>query len=43
MPFIRGKYLILGDCDLTYDFRELAPFIERLREGYEFVMGSRFK
>src|SRR5207247_6181766 len=29
--------------DCTYDFRELAPFMERLREGYEFVMGSRWK
>jgi len=42
MPFIRGKYVILGDCDLTYDFRKLTPFIDRFREGYEFIMGSRF-
>ncbi|MEE8394334.1 MAG: glycosyltransferase family 2 protein [Rhodospirillales bacterium] len=42
IPFIRGKYLILGDADCTYDFREIGPFIERFREGYEFVMGSRF-
>jgi glycosyltransferase involved in cell wall biosynthesis len=41
--FARGKYLILGDCDLTYDFRELAPFIKAMRDGAEFVMGSRFK
>ena len=39
---IRGKYVILGDADCTYDFREIAPFVERFREGYEFVMGSRF-
>lgn len=26
IPFIRGKYVILGDCDLTYDFRELNKF-----------------
>jgi hypothetical protein len=31
----------MGDCDLTYDFRELAPFIEKLKKGNEFVMGSR--
>jgi glycosyltransferase involved in cell wall biosynthesis len=43
IPFIRGQYVIMGDCDLTYDFRELGAFVERLREGYEFVMGSRFK
>ena len=43
IPFIRGKFIIMGDADLTYDFRELAPFVARLREGNEFVMGSRFK
>ena len=43
IPFIRGQYVIMGDCDLTYDFRELGAFVERLRQGYEFVMGSRFK
>lgn len=43
IPFIRGRYVIMGDCDLTYDFRELGEFVGRLRDGYEFVMGSRFK
>jgi glycosyltransferase involved in cell wall biosynthesis len=43
LMFARGKYLILGDCDLTYDFRELAPFFQAMRNGAEFVMGSRFK
>lgn len=43
LPFIRGKWVIMGDADLTYDFRELLPFIEKFRQGYEFVMGSRFK
>lgn len=43
IPHIRGQYVIMGDCDLTYDFRRLSPFIEKLSEGYEFVMGSRFK
>jgi glycosyltransferase involved in cell wall biosynthesis len=42
LPFIRGKYLLMGDCDCTYDFRELDPFVKRFREGKEFVMGSRF-
>jgi len=42
LPFIRGRYVLMGDCDCTYDFRELAPFIERFRDGAEFVMGSRF-
>jgi glycosyltransferase involved in cell wall biosynthesis len=43
IPFIRGKYLLLGDADLTYDFREIKPFLDRFREGYEYIMGSRFK
>jgi glycosyltransferase involved in cell wall biosynthesis len=43
LPFIRGKYVLLGDCDCTYDFRELAPFVEKFRAGAEFIMGSRFR
>jgi glycosyltransferase involved in cell wall biosynthesis len=43
LPFVRGKYLILGDADLTYDFREIKPFLDKFREGYEYIMGSRFK
>ncbi len=42
LPYIRGKYVVMGDADCTYDFRQLAPFVEQFREGYEFVMGSRF-
>jgi glycosyltransferase involved in cell wall biosynthesis len=42
LPHIRGEYVIMGDCDLTYDFRTLKPFIEQLDAGNEFVMGSRF-
>ncbi len=43
VPFIRGRYVVMGDADCTYDFREIAPFVERLREGYEFAMGSRWR
>lgn len=43
IPFIRGKWIVMGDADLTYDFRQLAPFIAQFRKGAEFVMGSRFK
>jgi len=43
LPFIRGKYVILGDCDCTYDFRALEPFVNEFRKGAEFVMGSRFR
>jgi glycosyltransferase involved in cell wall biosynthesis len=43
LPFIRGKYVLMGDCDCTYDFRELGPFVEKFRGGAEFIMGSRFR
>ncbi len=43
LPYIRGKFIVMGDCDLTYDFRALKDFVDRYHEGYEFVMGSRFK
>jgi len=42
-PFVRGKFIVMGDCDCTYDFRELKPFVEAFRAGHEYVMGSRFK
>jgi glycosyltransferase involved in cell wall biosynthesis len=43
IPFIRGKWIVMGDADLTYDFRELLPFVEAFRGGAEYVMGSRFR
>jgi Glycosyl transferase family 2 len=43
IPFIRGKYVIMGDCDCTYDFRELKGFVEAFRRGMEYVMGTRFR
>jgi glycosyltransferase involved in cell wall biosynthesis len=41
--YIRGQWIIMGDADLTYDFRELSPFVEAFRKGADFVMGSRFR
>jgi glycosyltransferase involved in cell wall biosynthesis len=38
----RGTYVVMGDADDTYDFRSLALFVEKLREGYDLVMGNRF-
>jgi len=38
----RGKYVIMGDSDDSYEFSNLAPFLEKLREGYGLVMGNRF-
>jgi glycosyltransferase involved in cell wall biosynthesis len=39
----RGKYIIMGDADDSYDFTNLGPFVEKLRAGYDLVMGNRFK
>lgn len=38
----RGRYIIMGDCDYSYDFSGLQPFVDALREGYDFVIGNRF-
>ena len=39
----RGRFVIMGDADDSYDFSNLMPFVEKLREGYDLVMGNRFK
>jgi hypothetical protein len=39
----RGDFIVMGDADETYPLRELAPFVERLNEGDDLVMGSRFE
>ena len=39
----RGRYVIMGDSDDSYDFSRLEAFVERLRQGYALVMGNRFK
>ena len=38
-----GTYIIMGDADDSYDFTALMPFLTKLREGYDLVMGNRFK
>lgn len=43
LPFIRGKFVLMGDCDCTYDFRRVGPFVEKFRQGCEFIMGSRYR
>lgn len=43
IPYIRGQWIIMGDADCTYDFRQLSPFVEAFQAGAEFVMGSRWK
>jgi glycosyltransferase involved in cell wall biosynthesis len=37
----RGRYIVMGDADLTYDFREIPRFVETLDDGAELVMGDR--
>src|SRR6266511_3827220 len=38
----RGKYVIMADADDSYNFSNLTPFLEKLRAGYDLVMGNRF-
>jgi glycosyltransferase involved in cell wall biosynthesis len=38
----RGRYVIMGDADDSYDFTQLGDFIDKLREGFDLVMGNRF-
>jgi glycosyltransferase involved in cell wall biosynthesis len=37
----RGKYIVMADADLTYDFNEIPRFVELLDDGAELVMGDR--
>ncbi len=39
----RGRFVIMGDADDSYDFSALDPFMTQLRAGYELVMGNRFR
>ena len=39
----RGRYVIMGDADDSYDFANLDAFVEKLREGHDVVMGNRFR
>lgn len=43
IEFIKGDYVIMGDSDGTYDFMEMDKFINKLDEGYDFVMGTRLQ
>lgn len=38
-----GKFIIMGDSDDSYDFSAIEPFVARLREGCDLVMGNRFR
>jgi glycosyltransferase involved in cell wall biosynthesis len=38
----RGKLVVMGDADDSYDFTAIAPLIAKLRDGYDLVLGNRF-
>lgn len=38
-----GRFIVMGDADDSYNFAALEPFVEKLREGYQLVMGNRFR
>lgn len=38
----KGRYIIMGDCDGSYDFSKLDPLIDALRSGYSLAVGNRF-
>lgn len=39
----RGTFVIMGDCDDSYDFTQLGDFLSKLDDGYDLVMGNRFQ
>jgi glycosyltransferase involved in cell wall biosynthesis len=43
IPHINGDYVVMGDADGTYDYKEIGGFIKKLDGGYDFVMGTRLK
>jgi glycosyltransferase involved in cell wall biosynthesis len=38
-----GRFIVVGDADDSYDFTALGPFVDKLRQGYDLVMGNRFR
>lgn len=38
----KGQYIIIGDCDGSYGFSDLDPIVEKLRDGWQLVVGDRF-
>ena len=39
----RGEYIVMGDCDDSYDFTDLKRFVDCLRNGADLVMGNRLQ
>src|SRR5215471_10073865 len=38
----RGRFVVMGDADDSYDFSDLDPFVAKLRDGCDLVIGNRF-
>jgi glycosyltransferase involved in cell wall biosynthesis len=39
----RGELIVIGDSDDSYDFTSIMPFVQKLRQGYDLVLGNRFR
>ena len=39
----RGKFIVMGDADDSYDFGEVPRFLAKYREGFDVIMGNRFE
>lgn len=39
----QGRYVLMGDADATYDFRQAPQFLFKLNQGHDLVMGNRFR
>ncbi len=39
----QGRFVVMGDADASYDFAAIAPLIAKLRDGYDLVVGNRFR
>ena len=38
----QGRFVVMGDADDSYDFEAIGPLIDKLRDGYDLVVGNRF-
>jgi glycosyltransferase involved in cell wall biosynthesis len=38
----RGEYIVMGDCDDTYDFSDISELVQPLRDGADLVVGDRY-
>lgn len=41
--FAQGKFVLMSDADDSYDLADISPFIKKLRDGYDFVIGNRYQ